>query len=436
METGLPNSFNASAPSETKTLPLTKSPRFKWRTALSTLGLITLGAGGAVLGGYLMTGHPLKFQRNGATLPTEAAEQLKTPSTTESSAAALVSHNFITRVVDKVGPAVVRINAAKTVKSFPPPDAFNDPFFQGFLGKDFSAAPPTQEVQRGVGSGFIMKANGEILTNAHVVNGADTVTVTLKDGRTLKGKVMGIDPVTDVAVVKVEAQNLPTVALGDSNQLKPGEWAIAIGNPLGLDNTVTVGIVSATGRSSSQVGAPQARVNFIQTDAAINPGNSGGPLLNTQGEVIGVNTAIFQNAQGNGFAIPIQTVQRIAQQLIAKGTVQHSYLGVQIVTLTPEVRTQFNEDPNSGLSVNEDKGVLIARVDPNSPADKAGLRAGDVINRIGSTEVTDANVLQQQVESSPVGSPLTLRLHRNGKALNITVKAGSLTDQRPGQQEG
>jgi S1-C subfamily serine protease len=281
-----------------------------------------------------------------------------------------------------------------------------------------------------------MKANGEILTNAHVVNGADTVTVTLKDGRTLKGKVMGIDPVTDVAVVKVEAQNLPTVALGDSNQLKPGEWAIAIGNPLGLDNTITVGIVSATGRSSSQVGAPQARVNFIQTDAAINPGNSGGPLLNTQGEVIGVNTAIFQNAQGIGFAIPIQTVQRIAQQLIAKGTVQHSYLGVQIVTLTPEVRTPFNEDPNSGLSVNEDKGVLIARVDPNSPADKAGLRAGDVINRIGSTEVTDANVLQQQVESSPVGSPLTLRLHRNGKALNITVKAGSLTDQRPGQQEG
>src|SRR4028119_20504 len=221
------------------------------------------------------------------------------------------------------------------------PDVFNDPFFRRFFGSRVPTEPDTR-VERGTGSGFIISSNGQILTNAHVVAGADTVSVTLKDGRAFKGKVLGVDTVTDVAVVKIDAGNLPAVSLGNSDQLKPGEWAIAIGNPLGLDNTVTTGIISATGRTSSQVGVPDKRVQFIQTDAAINPGNSGGPLLNASGQVIGMNTAIIQRAQGLGFAIPINTAQRIANQLVTQGKVEHPYLGIQMVTLTPELKKNLN----------------------------------------------------------------------------------------------
>jgi S1-C subfamily serine protease len=276
-----------------------------------------------------------------------------------------------------------------------------------------------------VGSGFIINSNGEILTNAHVVNGADTVTVTLTDGRSFKGKVMGADTVTDVAVVKIQANNLPTVSLGDSEQLKPGEWAIAIGNPLGLDNTVTEGIISATGRSSSQVGVPDKRVNFIQTDAAINPGNSGGPLLNSQGQVIGINTAIIQNAQGLGFSIPINTAKNIANQLIAKGKVEHAYLGVQMVTLTPELKQQINNNPNAPISVVESQGVLVVKVMPDSPAAKGGIRTGDVIVKVNNQPISKADNLQQAVESSSVGGNLPIEVRRNGQTLNLSVKPGA-----------
>jgi S1-C subfamily serine protease len=301
---------------------------------------------------------------------------------------------------------------------------FNDPFFRNFFGSQGPQMPDTQ-VQRGMGSGFIINNNGTILTNAHVVAGAEKVTVTLKDGRTFEGRVMGRDSVTDVAVVKVDAQNLPIVKVGDSQALQPGETAIAIGNPLGLDNTVTEGIISATGRSSGQVGIPDQRVNFIQTDAAINPGNSGGPLLNQRGEVIGINTAIIQGAQGLGFAIPIDTAQGISDQLIATGKVEHPFLGIQMATLTPEVKQEINSNPNSGLSVDDDQGVLVIRVVPGSPADKAGLRAGDVISQIDGQAVKDADALQQVVESSQVGTNLQLALKRNGQEMNLAVKAGA-----------
>jgi S1-C subfamily serine protease len=396
------------------------------RMVLSTLSLVALGAGMVVAGEYIGTGKPFNFQRNGSIPPT-LTQQANPPQTSNSTVATLASTNFITHVVDKVGPAVVRIDATKTVKHSVP-DAFNDPFFRRFFGDQFQS-PPSKEIQRGVGSGFVLNANGEILTNAHVVNGADTVTVTLKNGRTYQGKVMGADPLTDVAVVKVQAKNLPTVALGDSSQLKPGEWAIAIGNPLGLDNTVTVGIISATGRSSGQVGAPQARVNFIQTDAAINPGNSGGPLLNSRGEAIGVNTAIIQDAQGIGFAIPIRTVQKIAQQLIEKGKVEHPYLGIQMVTLTPQLKEQINSDPNSGFNVDDTGGVLIGKVESNSPADRAGLRAGDVIRRIDRKAVKTADAVQQVVEAAQIGQSLQIELNRNRQLMAVTVKAGKLVAQ-------
>ena len=201
--------------------------------------------------------------------------------------------------------------------------------------------------------------------------------------------------------------------------------AIAIGNPLGLDNTVTTGIISATGRSSNLIGAADKRVEYIQTDAAINPGNSGSPLLNSRGQVIAMNTAIIQGAQGLGFAIPINTAQRISSQIIATGKVEHPYLGIQMMGLTPQLKQNINSDPNSGLSVDEDKGVLVIKVVPNSPAAKAGIRAGDVIQKLGGQAVTDANSVQKVVENSQIGGDLRLELRRNGQNLNIAVQPGA-----------
>jgi S1-C subfamily serine protease len=303
-----------------------------------------------------------------------------------------------------------------------------DPFFRQFFGGAMPM-PPSEEVQRGVGSGFITTSDGRIITNAHVVEGADRVEVTLKDGRSFTGKVIGADPVTDIAVITIEARDLPTVSLSNSDQIQPGEWAIAIGNPLGLDSTVTAGIISATGRSSREVGVPDKRVSFIQTDAAINPGNSGGPLLNLRGEVIGVNTAIIQGAQGLGFAIPINTVQNISQQLIDKGRVDHAYLGIQMVTLSPATKENINRDPNSPITVEADSGVLIARVMPNSPAAQGGLRAGDVITEIAGQPVKESEAVQQAVEQSSIGQNLALTIQRGGQQQTITVRPGSLPPQ-------
>ncbi|MBD2345259.1 HhoA/HhoB/HtrA family serine endopeptidase [Anabaena subtropica] len=390
-----------------------------WKKAAASLSLVLLGSGMTLAGGYLAGNQQQLAQKasNLAMSRVDAAPPL--PNNADP--------NFVTQVVERVGPAVVRIEASRTVTSRLPAE-FNDPFFRRFFG---SQLPQQQErVQRGTGSGFITSANGSILTNAHVVNGADTVRVILKDGRSFQGKVMGTDNLTDVAVVKIQANNLPTVAVGNSDQLQPGQWAIAIGNPLGLDNTVTTGIISATGRSSNQIGAPDKRVEYIQTDAAINPGNSGGPLLNYRGEVIGMNTAIIQGAQGLGFAIPIKTVQRISDQLIATGTVQHPYLGIQMVGLTPQIKQNINSDPNSGLNVDADRGVLVVRVMPNSPAARAGLRAGDVIQRLNGQAVTDASNVQRAVENTQVGGQMQLDILRNGRSVNVAVQTGAFPTQQ------
>ena len=385
------------------------------------LALVLLGAGLGVGGEYLFANNNMANSNSAiaaSSLPKENNQSNVGIQTKDT-----VPSNQIAVIAQKVGPAVVRIDSSRTVKN-PNADMFKDPFFRNFFGSQMPQMPDTQ-VQKGMGSGFIVNKDGTILTNAHVVDGAQKVMVTLKDGRTFEGKVMGKDAVTDVAVVKVDGKDLPTVKVGDSNSLQPGEMAIAIGNPLGLDNTVTQGIISATGRSSGQIGVPDQRVNFIQTDAAINPGNPGGPLLNQKGEVIGINTAIIQGAQGLGFAIPIDTAQRISDQLIASGKVEHPYLGIQMVTLTPEVKKEINDNPNSGLSVYEDKGVLVMRVVPDSPADKAGLRAGDVIGQVNGQPVEDVDALQQSVESSQVGKNFQLDLKRNGQELNLAVKAGT-----------
>ncbi|NJK36884.1 MAG: PDZ domain-containing protein [Oscillatoriales cyanobacterium RM1_1_9] len=406
-------------------LPRPQSPRL-----LQSLALVVLGAGIATAGSHnlnLVNGFNGSPQTN--SLQNVPASNLNNPVSGVSRNPLLGSEaNFVHNVVEAVGPAVVRINASRTVNSRAP-EIFQDPFFRQFFGNNIpeSNGPP-QQVEQGVGSGFITSSNGRVITNAHVVDGADQVQVTLKDGRSFEGRVLGVDTVTDVAVIQVEGNNLPTVNLGDSEQIAPGDWAIAIGNPLGLDNTVTAGIISATGRSSGEVGVPDKRVDFIQTDAAINPGNSGGPLLNQQGEVIGMNTAIIQGAQGLGFAIPINTVQRIANQLATQGKVDHPYLGIQMVTLTPQVRDSINSNPNSGLSVNDDRGILITRIMPNSPAEKAGLRAGDVIQQVNGQGVQDAAEIQKIVEANPVDSALQVQVSRNGQLKTFTAKTQALAN--------
>ncbi len=397
----------------------------------TSLALMLLGAGLAIGLAYEL---PLPMPGSAPLPVADNAATPVPPAGTSQLLAASPNSNFIEAVVDQVGPAVVRIDSSRTVQTQVPP-MLNDPFFRQFFGNQRPDVP-SQQTERGVGSGFILSRDGRIITNAHVVDGADTVKVTLKDGRSFDGKVLGEDLVTDVAVVQVDAKDLPTVTLGNSDQLKPGEWAIAIGNPLGLDNTVTAGIISATGRSSGQVGVPDKRVNFIQTDAAINPGNSGGPLLNAQGQVIGMNTAIIQGAQSIGFAIPIDRVQQIADQLATKGKVDHAYLGIQMVTLTPEVQQQINNDPNSGMTVEETEGVLVARVMPDSPAAQAGLRAGDVIHRIDDQAVTQADEVQTIVEGSSLNRRLSIQITRNGQTQAIAVQPGAFPAQTEQNQPG
>ena len=404
------------------------SRRRFWQNAFTHLPWVLLGAGLALGGSYLAWGNNPPFNP-------QTPEPLSLAQRNDNSQPALAQFantgtirdaNFISQVVEKAGPAVVRIDASRRVTQ-QTPAIFNDPFFRRFFGSQIPI-PPSEQIQRGLGSGFLINADGHILTNAHVIDGATDVQVTLKDGRSFPGRVLGEDPVTDVAAIKIEANNLPTVRISDSDQIEPGQWAIAIGNPLGLDNTVTAGIISATGRSSGDIGIADKRVDFIQTDAAINPGNSGGPLLNQQGEVIGMNTAIIQGAQGIGFAVPINTVEQIAEQLIAAGKVEHPYIGIQMVTLTPEVRQSINNNPNSGLRVEAEEGVLIVQVMPNSPAVEAGLRAGDMIQTINSQTIKTANEVQKLVSENPVGSNLNFSIKRNGQTLELTVRSGALPE--------
>ncbi|MCC5600098.1 HhoA/HhoB/HtrA family serine endopeptidase [Nostoc favosum] len=334
--------------------------------------------------------------------------------------------NFIATAVQKVGPAVVRINATRKVAN-PISDALKNPLLRRFFGEDEQPIPQ-ERIERGTGSGFILSEDGELLTNAHVVADTDTVQVTLKDGRSLEGKVVGVDSVTDVAVVKIKADHLPTVKLGNSQNLIPGQWAIAIGNPLGLDNTVTIGIISATDRTSTQVGVPDKRVSFIQTDAAINPGNSGGPLLNAQGEVIGVNTAIRADAQGLGFAIPIETAARIANELFTKGRVEHPFLGIEMADLSPIRKQQINQE--NQLNIQQEAGIVIKGVSEDSPAKRGGLLPGDVIQKVNGKPVKISAQVQKLVESSKVGDIIAIEVNRSGKIQTFKVQSGAYPETK------
>ena len=335
--------------------------------------------------------------------------------------------SFVARAVKQVGNAVVRIDTEKTITRRASTDPMmEDPFFRRFFGDEVLA--PREEMMRGQGSGFLIDQNGMLLTNSHVVNGADKVTVTLKDGRKFIGKVRGVDEVTDLAVVKIEGKDLPVAPLGNSADVQVGDWAIAVGNPLGLDNTVTLGIVSTLKRSSAAIGIPDKRLDFIQTDAAINPGNSGGPLLNDNGEVIGINTAIRADAMGIGFAIPIDKAKELKDQLARGEKIHHPYLGVQMTNLTPEIAKQNNDDPNAVFIVPEVSGVIVVKVIPNTPAAKAGIRRGDVITAIDGESITLAEQLQRIVEASRLGQALKVEVKRSNLTQTITVKTGELQD--------
>jgi S1-C subfamily serine protease len=334
----------------------------------------------------------------------------------------------VAAAVNRVGLAVVRIDTEQTITRNPDP-LLSDPFFRRFFGEEMTPQGPYEERLRGQGSGFIVDGNGTILTNAHVVDNADRVTVSLKDGRRFEATVQGADEVTDLAVVKINVQgeSLPAPAvLGDSDTIQVGDWAIAVGNPLGLDNTVTLGIVSTLNRSSAMAGIPDKRIDFIQTDAAINPGNSGGPLLNEQGEVIGINTAIRADGRGIGFAIPVNKVKEIMPVLARGERVTHPYIGVQIGNLTPELARENNSNPNATLMLPEVAGVFVIHVVPNSPAAMAGLRRGDVITQIDSQPVTTADQLQNLVDKTRLGQTLRVTLQRGDRSQQVSVRTAEL----------
>ncbi|TKB11590.1 DegQ family serine endoprotease [Desulforhopalus sp. IMCC35007] len=327
-------------------------------------------------------------------------------------------------VVKKAMPAVVHIKVEKTTKgnsngSSGAEEMFNHPFFEQFFGPQFRQRLPQQQdyVQRGQGSGFIINKKGFILTNNHVVDGADTIQVILSDKREFTGKVVGTDPQSDVALIKIEnAVDLPVLPLGDSSTLEVAEWVIAIGNPFGLSQTVTVGVVSATGRSSVGINEYE---NFIQTDAAINPGNSGGPLINAQGEAVGINTALFSKTggyMGIGFAIPINMAKSIEKQLMENGKVTRGWLGVVIQNVDKDLAESF------GLK--QAGGILVSEVQADSPASAAGLKRGDIIIKLDDATLEDVSDLRNRIALITPNSTAMLVVIRDGREKKIQVTIG------------
>ncbi len=324
----------------------------------------------------------------------------------------LATQQAFTNVVKAVTPAVVNISTISKKKVIQPFFEFS-PFF-GDLFEE-SPARPRYKKETSLGSGFIINREGYIVTNDHVVRDAESIQVKLSNENVYDGKVVGGDPKTDIAVIKINAREaLPVAVLGDSDKLQVGQWAIAIGNPFGLDRTVTAGVISATGRSNMGI---ETYENFIQTDASINPGNSGGPLLNIYGEVIGINTAIVAAGQGIGFAIPVNMAKRVVDQLVKKGSVTRAWLGVAIQPVTEDIAASF------GLG--KARGALVSDIMADSPAEKAGLRQGDVIVKFAGTEIKDAKQLQLTVADAPIGKPVEVEFYREGKLLRSSITLAS-----------
>lgn len=341
---------------------------------------------------------------------------------TKAAAAVVSAGPGFAPIIDPVLPAVVSITSSRVVKT-PQSPFFNDPFFQQFFGGHAPQAPQEQR-EHGLGSGVIVSPDGYILTNNHVVEKSTDIKVILSDKRQLSGKVIGTDPKTDIAVVKIALTGLPTVTLGDSSKLKVGDYAFAIGNPFGVGETATMGIISATGRNGLEI---EDYEDFIQTDAAINPGNSGGALLNARGELIGINTAILSGRsggnQGIGFAIPIGMAKYVMDQILRTGKVERGYIGVGIQEVSPDLAKAFHVPP--------EKGALIGNVDPHSAGAKAGLQQGDVITELDGQPVTGPNDLRLKIGTMKPGTSVRLKVLHNGETHDVNVTLGEAPTKNP-----
>jgi len=337
------------------------------------------------------------------------------------------SRNSFAPVVKRALPAVVKVSSAKVTKTSTEFYGSGplDPFFRQFFGDDSGSRfrMPREQREQGVGSGVIVSPEGYILTNNHVVDGATTVQVTLSDKREFKAQIVGTDPKTDIAVLKIDGRNLPYITIGDSSKVQVGDFALAIGNPFGVGQTVTMGIVSATGREGIGIDDYE---DFIQTDAPINPGNSGGALVNDRGELIGVNTAILSHGsggnQGIGFAVPVNLARQVMEQILKNGKVMRAYLGSIPQDVTPTMARAFGTKENDG--------ALVGDVSPNSPAQKAGVKRGDIILEVNGKPVTDANGLRMRISMMSPGSAVNLKVLRNGGTHQLMAKLGELEPSR------
>ncbi len=367
------------------------------RNAASTL--LTAGLLVLVLGGC-------QEQEREARISTSVRDAKVKPPVAKPAPELISTQQAFIEVSRKVTPSVVNIRAAR-IRS----GSELGPLFEDFFGDLFRRQPRPQSKEQSLGSGFLLTGDGYILTNEHVIKGAEEIKVRLSDQRVYAGKVVGVDPRTDVAVLKIDgAEDLPAAVLGDSDALQVGQWALAIGNPFGLDRTLTVGVISATSRTDLGI---EDYEDFIQTDASINPGNSGGPLLNIYGEVVGINTAIVASGQGIGFAIPINMARQIADQLIETGEVARGWLGVSIQPLSPELAESFGLDKVTGALVNQ---VL-----PGTPAERAGLKRGDILLAFNGKPIRGVRDLQLQVAGTGAGNTAELQVLREGRRLTLKV---------------
>jgi len=372
------------------------------------------------------------FAFGGATFATYGWLALKSTTVTSTGPAVVVTpgaeaiQSAFVRVAEQVRPAVVHIGTLQVARSgrpaVPPGPYADDPVFKDFFDQFFGRRGPggsgSEFRTPGLGSGVILDRRGYVLTNFHVIRGADAVIVRLADKREFRGRIVGTDPKTDLAVVRFEPSGDLTVAtLGNSDALRVGEWAVAIGNPFGLDQTVTVGVISATGRADVGIATFE---NFIQTDASINPGNSGGPLVNLKGEVIGINTAIVAAGQGIGFAIPANMVKRITTQLVDRGKVTRGWIGVAMEPLSPELA--------QSLGLPDARGAIVARVYPKSPAEAAGLLPQDVVVKFDGTAVEDYHHLQRLTSEAEVGKTVKIDVMRRRERKTVELKVAEAPD--------
>ncbi len=392
------------------------------------VGLVLVALLGLV-GGWLLSSY---FGARPISRAAEFVGTAKQVSLASGPSSSLATNTFVD-LAKRLKPGVVNINTKKVVKGggrvfrqFSPPsrererDPFRDFFGEDFFNRFFGENPQRDFVQRSLGSGFIIDKEGYIITNNHVIEGATEIHVRLSTDKEYEAEVIGRDPKTDLALIKIKAgSDLPLVELGDSDRLEIGEWVVAIGNPFGLSHTITVGIVSAKGR----VIGSGPYDDFIQTDASINPGNSGGPLFNLQGEVVGINTAIVASGQGIGFAIPINAAKDIIPQLKKKGKVTRGGIGVYVQKMTPELAKSFGLERN--------KGALIADVIPGGAAETAGVRRGDVIVKFNGKDIDEMNELPRIVAATPVGKDVEMEVLRDGKPLTLKLKVGELKEEAP-----